>query len=196
MTGRTLYDWLREIPIWMIGLAALMFVILVAYSLFGLRQPHTLGFMGEFGPKEREQVSGLLPTGVILAWDPIVRDATGTKIGLRDVPEGWRPCGEQPTTPSLDGKFLMGVSTTTRAGEEGGQKDFDSGTHQHTGNAQAVGKSFDTVCNGKCAALGGHSHTLNIDEGGAHTHGDNRPPYYSVVLLCEKVKPDATSSKH
>jgi len=190
-TGRTWPDLIHAAPKWLLGVALLLFAFVLTYSIFWARHRYSLGFLGNFGPENSVALTGgPLPNGTVLAWDPVIRDAKGGDSGRRPLPQGWILCGDQPSTPNLDGRFLMGASSIRTAGEMGGLKDISAGgQHKHTANVEPR-RAFDTVCNGKCAipAVQG---AVTIDAAGEHTHGENRPPFYSVVLLC--MAPDAAN---
>ncbi|WP_375205464.1 hypothetical protein [Hyphococcus sp.] len=128
-----------------------------------------------------------LPAGVMIAWDPIVRDSTGQERSRLTVPQGWEICGTTKKSQQVENAVLVGVSTITEAGKIGGQAEISNGLHSHTGIADSrPGRSEGVHCSGKCGGpISGHDHTLSIDQSGDHSHGTNFPPYYSVVFLCK-----------
>lgn len=182
-------DWsnaLTVLPKWVLVFFATLSVIVIAYAMsIADCRIHLFGL--PFGPdRSCSGAMTTLPEGSILAWDPVVRTGDGDPTpNRRSIPEGWRICGTAVSTPDLNGRFLVGTASVRDAGETGGTKTIEGGAHLHSGTTSLVDAKADRPCSGKCyAPTPAHSHTFTTDRGGEHSHGDNRPPFYSVVFLC------------
>src|ERR1700722_1510352 len=74
--------------------------------------------------KKLEGYLAQMPSGTILAWDPIIRDASGTPTGrLHQLPKGWAICNGVNGSPNLAGIFLMGTADQRDVGKTGGRAD-------------------------------------------------------------------------
>jgi len=127
-----------------------------------------------------------LPLGAIISWNPTYRDVNGV-IQLRTLPDGWAVCNGVNGTPNLAEKFLMGVAETTQSNKLGGSNTISSaGNHTHT---YAIVKGGGIRTPAGFQSEGPQCATANHNTGGAgnHSHGDNRPAYYTVVYIM-KIK--------
>lgn len=130
-----------------------------------------------------------IPTGVIHAWDPIIRNQDGSPTGnTRQVPEGWRVCNGTNSTPDLTGRFLYGVTSISEAGKVGGVlKIPNDGGHVHEGKTESDSavQTHSFKCRGNCSLKTEHNHKFKTSAPN-HNHGEeNRPPYYSVIYICK-----------
>jgi hypothetical protein len=129
-------------------------------------------------------------SGMIMAWDPIIRDSTGKPTGeTRQPPSDWSLCDGLNGTPNLTNRFLMGVNSQADAGQYGGSnKSTSAGTHYHDGktnDGNAATGSHNVHCSGNCGGTAGlHKHDFKAKSNGGHNHGDNRPAYYTVIYIC------------
>ena len=128
-----------------------------------------------------------LPKGTIIPWDPVIRTPTGEPTVSRlDIPAGWKICGTTPSTPNLDDKFLMGTSSLQQAGNTGGVAEIAGGQHKHSGTTDPVNADRNRPCDGNCYPPSpSHNHKFTTDDGGTHSHGDNRPPFLKIIFLCK-----------
>lgn len=183
-------DWskiLRILPKWIFTFLAALSVVVITYSMsIADCRIHLFGL--SFGPDA--SCSGNraeFPDGSILSWDPIERNSDGVATqNRRPIPDGWKICGTSSSTPDLGGRFLIGTTSVRDAGDTGGTATIEGGTHIHTGTTSKVAAEAGRPCSGNCyPPAPSHAHTFATDPGGEHSHGDNRPPYYSVVFLCK-----------
>lgn len=137
--------------------------------------------------KSSAAIMAAVPIGTILPWDPVIRDSQNNDTkNRRSVPDGWTICGTQGGTPDLNESFIMGVGSLTKGGERGGKDTIDGAPHTHTGTTSVQNADRNRHCDGNCyAPTPAHSHTFTTNLDGAHSHGTNRPTYYSVVFLCK-----------
>ena len=104
-----------------------------------------------------------------------------------EIPEGWAICDGTKGTPNLSNTFLMGVSSKADIGNRGGIEQIkNAGAHPHSGKTNVTsGPDHGIHCSGNCAGYrtSTHAHDFTTGTAGAHTHGDNRPPYLSVIFI-------------
>ncbi|GAB2209109.1 hypothetical protein ROS1_59270 [Roseibium sp. ROS1] len=68
-TGRTIPDLILGIPVWLLGIAAAVFVIIVGYAMLFAKERVSLGFLGEWGPVSATSTSGAdIPSGAVIAF--------------------------------------------------------------------------------------------------------------------------------
>jgi len=179
-------DWSKLIvvlPKWVLVFLAVVLAVAMIYSLSNRCTIEVFGL--GFGPRRScgPVSDGALPVGSIVAWSPAT-DAVLPADGQ------WVVCGTHPGTPSLDERFLMGVSSLQEAGKEGGSNEITTEpSHDHSGEtAQANASSGERVvpCSGNCGGRATvHKHGFTTSASAAHNHGgDNRPRYRSVLFLC------------
>lgn len=117
----------------------------------------------------------------------------GTVIGISEkeveVPSGWSICDGTNGTPDLTGKFLVGVSSKSEVGNTGGAAEIESaGSHSHSGTTNPTkGPDHGIHCSGNCGGgrTAEHSHSFTTGSSGEHSHGDNRPPFFSTLFICK-----------
>ena len=123
-----------------------------------------------------------LPIGSIVAWNPILKDKNGNQT-YRNLPDGWSICNGLNGTPNLTEKFLMGVVDVKKSGDLGGSNTIaESGSHTHR---YTIAKGGGTRTPVGFQSQGGQCETANHNTGAAgnHSHGDNRPAYYSAIYI-------------
>jgi hypothetical protein len=127
-----------------------------------------------------------LPVGAIIPWNPTYRDKNGV-TQLRNLPEGWAVCNGVNGTPNLTDRFLMGVAETTQSGKFAGSNTIaPAGDHTHQYSIVKGGGSRNSS---GFQSQGSECETAvhNTGPSGNHSHGDNRPAYYTVVFIL-KIK--------
>ncbi len=68
-TGRTIPDLILGIPVWLLGIAAVVFVVIVGYAMLFAEERVSLGFLGEWGPVSATSTSGAdIPSGAVIAF--------------------------------------------------------------------------------------------------------------------------------
>jgi hypothetical protein len=117
-----------------------------------------------------------------MAWVPVV--GSDNKL-----PSGWVTCGSTNTTPNLDQRFLMGVSSFDQVGNVGGRPDIhQDGQHAHggvTSGTQGYGPGKINYPRGP-GRQDDYAMRLTITPDGNHHHGgENRPPFYTVIYICK-----------
>lgn len=186
-------DLLRQLPRWAITFLAVVIAVVIIYAT-AIAQCTTEIFGLTFGPKAScNGVSGAIPEGTILGWDPILRSPDGQPTGrTRTLPAAWKVCDGRNGTPNLDSRFLMGVLTESMAGKPSGSNVIPSApVHNHGGVSTDLHYRHGQV---NWEVGGGHpdrySHGHSISDDGGHDHGgDNRPAFYPVLFLCRKPEP-------
>lgn len=140
----------------------------------------------------QEGISALdIPIGAIISWDPLIRNAQGELTGeSREVPVGWQICDGSNGTPDLTDRFLKGETSrsSARVGQFGGAAEIAAvADHTHSGNTDNTsGPAHGTPCSGNCGGYrtATHAHRFETSSNGAHSHGSNLPPFYTVIYLC------------
>jgi hypothetical protein len=185
-------DWakiIQALPKWVFVFLAFIASAVIVHAMV-VAKCRTQLFGLSFGPDQScDAPITSLPQGTVLAWDPVERDGKGKATRNRlQVPRGWVVCGTAASTPDLTGRFLVGTSSLQDAGKIGGTATIVGGAHTHSGSTDRVGAEAGRPCSGNCyPPAPSHSHKFSTDPGGEHAHGDNRPPFYSVVYLCQGV---------
>ena len=91
-----------------------------------------------------------IPSGIIVAWS-----------GSSDnVPEGWHICDGTEGTPDLQGKFILGSSTSHEVGSSGGEETHTLTTDEMPSHTHSVNTSNLSIRSG-----GAHTHKLYADSG-------------------------------
>lgn len=123
-----------------------------------------------------------LPVGSIVSWNPILESPEG-KQTYRNLPEGWSICNGLNGTPDLSDKFLRGVVKLQETGSTGGNNEgLKAGSHKHR---YGISKGGGNGSPHGFQAHGPNCETANHDthSSGVHSHGDNRPAFYSVIYI-------------
>lgn len=91
-----------------------------------------------------------IPSGIIVAWS-----------GSSDnVPEGWHICDGTEGTPDLQGKFILGSSSSHEVGSSGGEETHKLTTGEMPSHTHSVNTSNLSIGSG-----GAHTHKLYADSG-------------------------------
>jgi len=158
-----------------------------------------VGILKATGLQINDITNAFMPRGGIIMW-------SGT---VATIPTGWTLCDGNNGTPDLQGKFLIGSSTTYTQGTSGGSANKTltlanmpahnhsgttntDGSHQHNvqgGVSCPVGSArrqlgADSVRNDVLTDYGGsHTHTFTTDTKGSGTAFDILPPYYALAYI-------------
>lgn len=123
-----------------------------------------------------------LPVGTIIGWNPLLVDENGNNQ-YRNLPEGWAICNGKNNTPNLNEVFLMGVVSIKDVGGVGGNNTSQpAGNHTHRFTVREGGGS-KTSSGFQKSGSNCQTATHDTTPSEAHSHGDNRPSYYSVLYI-------------
>lgn len=143
---------------------------------------HNLGLKNAAERKVGYTVSDVAPGNIVPIGGIIMWSGAANQI-----PDGWRLCNGQNSTPNLSGRFIVGYDSGNAAynvvGNTGGQEtvtltEAQMPTHSHgqQGSGQYARKHGS---DGNVVAVGS-SQTTQAGGGQAH---ENRPPYYTLCYI-------------
>lgn len=139
-----------------------------------------------------------VPIGTIVAFS-----------GALNIPANWKICDGTNGTPNLQGRFILGASSSRPAGSAGGVETVTLGVehmpnHSHSGSVTGSGTHAHAVKRGTGGTEypvesqsevsgawidspvmgdGSHTHGVNIaGTGGGQAH-ENMPPYWALVYI-------------
>lgn len=135
-----------------------------------------------------------VPVGAIIPWIPPV----SSRSAEEQLPQGFKLCSgpaatDDPSTPFderripnlTDERFLMG-GTESNINTTGGTNTIaNAGAHSHTGTTGSGDGGALRAEGGASSWVSENSHThkFSTDTVSAHTHGENRPKYVSVIMI-------------
>jgi len=117
---------------------------------------------------------------------------TGT---MANIPTGWQLCDGSNSTPNSKNKFIVGAGNTYATGATGGRKTIAGHaltitqipSHNHSYRAGGSSSQNVKMDNDVHVVQGLGNRTTGSKGGSAtHSHGDNRPPYLALPIICKK----------
>ncbi len=139
-TGRTWADLLSGFPVWLLGIAASVFVLLMGYATLFADRPVQLGVLGTWGP-ESPATPQAIPAGAVVAFDADLKSSAGCPagweyfepgggrviVGAGDHDNSWFPAGAAvPERLSIYKTYAQdaraGVQETHEAQATGGEE--------------------------------------------------------------------------
>jgi microcystin-dependent protein len=130
-----------------------------------------VGILKANGLQINDITNAFMPRGGIIMW-------SGTIVAI---PTGWALCDGTNGTPNLQGKFLIGSSTTYGQGTTGGTAtktltEANMPAHNHSGTTTAgEGTHTHTITDP------GHQHTIGFDNGAGEGQGEFGTNYNSLA---------------
>lgn len=125
------------------------------------------------------EIKKSVPVGAIMAWSG----------SATNVPTGWALCNGQNGTPDLQGRFILGASSSHAVGQKGGSE-----THTITINEMPAHTHTESGVTSTTSTLGGSlfsagedliapAATKNSGSTGGGAAMSIMPPYYSLAYI-------------
>lgn len=215
VTGRTWADLFAGFPIWLIAIAAAVFVLLMAYATLLANRQVELGFLGRWGPPAPGGAGGGIPAGAVVAFDFDLKSEAGCPdgwdffepgggrviVGAGDHDNRWFPAGSDEAqrisiykTYAQDAR--AGVQETREAEATGGEERValtveEMPAHDHGGrtdarSARLLVNDFGNHSAGVRGLASETGRAINVDFIDAHDH----------TLAAAGGGPDGTARPH
>ena len=111
------------------------------------------------------------------------------------MPDGWQLCDGSNSKPNLKDRFVVGAGGNYSVNAKGGSSIISGHalttaqipSHNHSYNQKTIGEQNGRhQGGGRAFATQSTTGKTTGSKGGgeAHSHGDNRPPYYALAYIC------------
>ena len=138
-------------------------------------------------------VESHLPPYYTISWAETVDDVTLPRVGsiamwsgvADEIPRGWVLCDGTEGTPDLSGLFLLGTSSPSAIGDEGGETEHVHAMEFDSGGSTSMSGGGNGQCTGGGSLMAFHDHSVP-----GHDHGlssdANEPPYVTLAYIMYK----------
>ncbi|QDG74422.1 hypothetical protein [Labrenzia sp. PHM005] len=182
-TGKTAWDVVAKIPVWLLSIAALVFVAIVGNAMIFATQQVELGFLGKWGPTqatpEPEAKTPLL-AGAVVAFDRSEKNGGAC-------PAGWS------LFESAGGRMIVGAGTNTNKDQNGipltDYPSFKDDSTKSIGGEERVTLSVSQIPE--------HTHAFTFSDGtNSPEHVDKSHNEFGLKNATEQTGPAGEGQSH
>lgn len=181
--GKTAWDVVGKIPVWLLAIAALLFVLIVGNAMIFATQQIELGFLGKWGPTQtisNPDTASPLLAGAVVAFDRGQRNGGAC-------PSGWS------LFESAGGRMIVGAGTNTNKDQNGSDlRDYPSLADDPE---KAVGGQEKVKL--KVSEMPKHSHIFTFSDGtNSPRHVDNSHDEFGLKNSTENTSVAGEGQPH